>query len=99
MNTELPINPAAKVEQMLVTAGWERAGVRHIAGDVARIPGNRFVAARWSSRDRWRKGNRRVTVGGRTTCFYEVENRQACRFVNYASKDIDGIRAEIEKGD
>ena len=41
--------------------------------------------------------NRRCTVGKRTTCFFEMLNKEATNFRNYSTaNDLEGIRAELK---
>jgi hypothetical protein len=41
--------------------------------------------------------NRRCTVGKRTTCFFEMVNKEATNFRNYSTaKDIEKIQAELK---
>ena len=54
----------------LSNAGFERMGSVTTVGAVARIAGNRFAAAKWSTRPRYQNGSVRVTVGPRTTAVY-----------------------------
>lgn len=35
------------------------------------------------------KSNWKVTIGKRTTCFYQVENRQGFNFNNFPTKNVD----------
>ena len=47
----------------------------------------------FGGRIRLAKGERRVTVGPRTTCFYRMDGRQAVEFDNVPTKDEDAIFA------
>lgn len=45
-------------------------------------------------RQRFKKGERRCTVGKRTTCFYRVKGRETSDFVNIPTKNVDAIMIE-----
>jgi len=47
--------------------------------------------ATFGGRKRFVRGDQRVTVGKRTTCFYRIENGKPTEFHNYETKDYDGI--------
>ena len=36
--------------------------------------------------------NHKASIGKRTTCFYQVVEREAKDFVNFSTKDIEGIK-------
>ena len=68
--------------------GFKPLGLLAVPGGAVRIPGNRFVATRSSSRIKMGRGSLRVTIGSRTTSFYAVANRKACGFVNWKTKEL-----------
>jgi len=75
---------AQKIIDELLSAGWiEKGGISN-PGIVARSGAGKFVGANYSFRLRFRfkDTNKRVTVGKRTTCFYEVIDKQAYNFEN-----------------
>lgn len=37
------------------------------------------------------KSNWKVTIGKRTTCFYQVENQQGFNFTNFPTKNVEKI--------
>jgi len=47
--------------------------------------------ATFGGRKRYIRGDQRVTVGKRTTCFYRIENGKLTGFHNYETNDYDGI--------
>ena len=87
-----------KVIQLIKDAGYTQCalGVTTHGGKVSRIAGNRFVGTHTTTRPKFMKDDKRVTVGKRTTCFYRIENRQAVDFVNFDTKDYDAIVAFVK---
>lgn len=73
-----PAERLATVVALLEARGWLAAGgTSNPPTHIARIPGSRYVGRPGSERQRLRKGNWRVTVGSRTTCFYRVVEGEA----------------------
>lgn len=91
------------VVDVLLANGWTPAG--HTESETVRIPTTRAPVyggiggevRTFGGRARFAKGERRrVTVGARTTCFYEVVDKKAQGFVSLRTKDIDRIKAAAQ---
>ncbi len=85
----------------LLSAGWvEKGQPISNPGIVARIAGGRYVGGNFSYRLRFhfKDTNKRVTVGKRTTCFYEVIDKKAINFENLKTiSEQELIIAKIKK--
>lgn len=88
-----------EVVAMLKGRGWRVNG--HTPSETVRIPTMRAPVfggiggevRTFGGRIRLEKGDRRVTVGPRTTCFYRMDGRNAVEFDNVKTKDDDAIFA------
>jgi hypothetical protein len=84
--------------EILLANGWEAAG--HTQSDTVRVPTSRSPVyggaggelRTFGGRPRFTKGDRRATVGVRTTCFYEYKDKQNGNFQNVPTKDLDKIK-------
>lgn len=93
---------AALVEEtvtMLEGRGWVVNG--NTPSETVRIPTMRAPVfggiggelRTFGGRIRLAKGDRRVTVGPRTTCFYRMDGKHAVEFDNVKTRDGDAIFA------
>jgi hypothetical protein len=70
---------------VMPTAGTHRCGRADVGGRVS--PGRR----------RFKRGEDRVTVGPRTTCFYRVVSGSARDFQNIRTKDVHAIKSTLDQ--
>jgi len=83
----------------VLAAGFEGAGAtptEHVKFPVSTGHGLGFRGATLGGRLRFAKGDRRVTVGKRTTCFYRVFANGPAGFVNVPTKDLAAVKREAE---
>lgn len=89
---------------ILIQSGWESHGqteTQVYRVGTADCPVYRGIGGQVKNsggRMRFRKGNRRCTVGARTTCFYRLdEQKRICESVNLKTNHIQEIRTNAEK--
>ena len=87
------------VIELLLSFGYIQDGV--VAGGAYRVGSQVSGYTRMEIPDRMKlrlpDTNQRVSIGKRTTCFYQVVDKQATNFVNFNTKDIDVIKAHAEE--
>jgi len=72
--------------------GFRRAGstVGMPSGHFSYIPGGPSTCTNWATREKWARGEQRITVGKRTICIYCQCTREAHMFQNISTKEITG---------